>query len=370
MASSPPIRESWAGCTTTCCTHQAPYFDSDGLLYTFTGTANTISGSIQGDGVSTVNLFYYTGYYSEEYYNSTTYSTYGDTVGSFSLVSDGGVSGAAGGNVLSATCGYTGTRFVNVPAQLGFCYSISNTLTTSPYLPWTVYGSGVFSVYSNSLSTGILEQSVQYPGLVIFAATLNRTIWAQGNGGVTQQFTLSAPNTYNGNDNILQPSGNSVPFISLHGVGFQSTTPIVGVTGTTSTVLGGTTGSLMYLNLNDWVTSLPRGYWHHRGGSAIERRRDRPTDFHYGGQLRWARYPHDLHLLRPHTPCWCDVVQLAGHLVLLLLLHWLRPPRHQLVHRHHRHHHHRRVHRHHCQRPTGPGGTEDHRQPSVDYGQW
>ena len=238
---------------------QAPYFDSDGLLFTFTGTAQTIMGPVAGDGVNTLNVFYDTGFYQEEYYSASDFSTGGDSVGSFNLIADSGVSGATGGNVLSAQCGYTGATFANQQATYGFCYAVSNTLTTSPYLPWTVYGQGTLSVYTNSYSTGILQQSAEYPGFQAYAGTLNRTIWAQGNGPVSQQFTLTAANLYNGNDNIIQTSTVSPALVSLHGLSFVSTSAVVGVTGTTTTVSGTTPGSLMYINLNGWVSPAPAG---------------------------------------------------------------------------------------------------------------
>ena len=243
----------------------APYLDSDGIVFNFAGTANSIGGPVQGDGVNTVNIFIDTGFFQEEVYTTSNFTLYNDVVGatqqSFQLVNDGGSSGASG-SVLSSCGVSTSSVFTNTITTFGFCYAISNTLSTSPYLPWAVVASGSVTVYSNSYSTGLYQQSAENPGYLIQSGSGTRTMYsATYPGGVTQPITVSPVNTYNTNDNIIQPqtvpwgTNPAYPLLSLHGITFTvgNGVPVALPQGNVTTI----SGPLNYLTVVGWQSPAP-----------------------------------------------------------------------------------------------------------------
>ena len=242
----------------------APYFDSDGLVYNFAGTAQTIQGPVSGDGVATINIFVYTGFFQEEFYTTTDFSVYGDVVGptaqSFQLVQDSGSTGNTGA-VLSKCGVSTSSVFTSATMTFGFCYAISNTLSTSPYLPWAVVTSGTFTVASNSFSTGLYQQSAEYPGYLIQSGTGTRTVYSATSATPqTQTITVLPVNSYNTNDNILQPAAAvyppnpAYPLLSLHGISFSTgTSPVALPQGTVNTIFG----PLNNLTLVGWQSPSP-----------------------------------------------------------------------------------------------------------------
>ena len=243
----------------------APYLDSDGLVYNYAGTANTAYGPVSGDGVGAINIFIYTGFFQEEFYTATDFSVYGDVVGpnaqSFSLVSDSGASGNSG-SVLSQ-CGVdTTTVFTSTTQTFGFCYAISNSLSTSPYLSWAVVASGTFTVVSNSYSTGLYQQDAEYPGYQITSGSGTRTVYSAAmSTPQTQTITMLPVNSYNTNDNILQPqkaaygANPAYPLLSLHGISFTTGAgvPVLLPQGNVTTIYG----PLTNLTLVGWQSPAP-----------------------------------------------------------------------------------------------------------------
>ena len=75
-----------------------------------------------------------------------------------------------------------------------YCYFQQNTLATSPYLPWSVYSAGTFSINVNTAAqTG-----------VVTAVTGFREVYVQGKALQTNQILgVNAPDVYGSNDNLL-----------------------------------------------------------------------------------------------------------------------------------------------------------------------
>jgi hypothetical protein len=232
---------------------QPPYLDPDGLLLHFTGTAWTATGPISGDGANVINMFYWYAY-QEEWYSNQQYSVYGDVVGNFGLVQDNGAAAAAG-TVLQSQCGVTpGSTFANTYATYAFCYTIQNTMSTSPYLPFIVQASGTWTIVSNSNTTGWLQQTVEYPGSLVVSLTGTRTVYVQGKAAQTQQLTLAPIQSYLANDNIVQASPPY--FVSYHALVMQTTggPPIYAA----GPILNGT-GTVNYIALTSLISPLPYG---------------------------------------------------------------------------------------------------------------
>ena len=229
-----------------------PYLDADGLLLTFSGTAVTVDGPITGDNTLVFNFFWWY-QYQEEAYDAGTFNIIGsqDAIGqTLGLVQD---SGASASTILQGTCGYNPTAtFQNQYQYIPFCYTTTNTLTTSPYLGWSVQMTGTLKVISNSMTTGWQGQFAEPPGFLVVDARGTRTIYQGGNAAVTSQITgVAAPNTYNGNDNIIDNITSSGPFLDAnapHSISFiMSAAPIFAA--------GTVPGNTQYVNVNGFTTT-------------------------------------------------------------------------------------------------------------------
>ena len=85
-----------------------------------------------------------------------------------------------------------------------FCYSISSTLPSSPYLPFAILAVGTLNV--SSLTSDSVWNSSQ-AGHLVYDAVGSRSIVAQGQQPVARSITgIAAVNSYQWNDNELQLS--------------------------------------------------------------------------------------------------------------------------------------------------------------------
>ena len=97
-----------------------------------------------------------------------------------------------------------------------FCYTLEQTLTTSPYLQWSVVTQGTLNV-STTPSSSIWYANAT--GYAVLGATGTRTIYSQGLTASTVSITgVASPNTYGWNDNLIQLTS---PYLSsYHSVSF------------------------------------------------------------------------------------------------------------------------------------------------------
>ena len=182
----------------------APYIDTEGLLFQYNGTsAYNIFGPVPYapiDHLLLGNLTAGQGYIDEEiieivYTNQTNqiwFVYHPEYYGQMVLVQDGGVSGAAG-TVAQQYCGAPPTITVN------FAYSITNTLASSPYGPWTIYVTGTMTV-SNIFQSGAHGGGAGY---VVIGATGTRTLSYQGKTVSNNILGVAPNNTWALNDNIV-----------------------------------------------------------------------------------------------------------------------------------------------------------------------
>ena len=240
----------------------SPYFDWDGILLTFSGTAMTVDGPVTGDSTLVFNYFWWY-QYQEEAYDANVWNIIGaqDAIGTvFAAANDGG---ASANSILSAStasngCGYSPTAtFQNQYQYIPFCYTITQTLSTSPYLPWSVSVTGTLQVVANSMTTGWQGQYAEPPGYLVVGASGTRVIYQGGKAAVTSTIVgLAAPNTYNGNDNVMNAISGGGPYFdpsAPHGLTFIMSAQPVFAAGTAP-------GNMMYVNINNYTT----------GGSALQ----------------------------------------------------------------------------------------------------
>ena len=153
------------------------------------------------------------GYTEQIIYSITNTTAYSELLlyGSVGIVADNGASAATGTIQQSACQQPTYT-------QMQFCYTITNTLTTSPWLPWTVSVSGLMNV-STFYTPG--EYGVAQPsGYLVQSITGTRTMQWQGKTSTRNIVGVAPINAYNYNDNIINLAS---PFLarSYHSVSFM-----------------------------------------------------------------------------------------------------------------------------------------------------
>ena len=215
--------------STSWSTPPSPYIDTEGLLYQYAGgPAYMIFGQVPDapiDHLLAGNFTAGQGYIDEEIIevvytpqtNQIWFVYHPEYYGAMMVVADGGVSGNAG-TVAQQYCAAPVTMTFN------FCYTIANTLATSPYGPWSIYVSGTLIV-NTSWTTGEYSTSAN-PGYIVVGATGTRTIVTQGKT-TTVSITGVAPlNSYNFNDNVLR-LGTPALDTALHGVTFTLSGPAV-----------------------------------------------------------------------------------------------------------------------------------------------
>ena len=140
-------------------------------------------------------------------------------------------------NGASAIAGTTLQSYCNQPKYMlySFSYSLTQTMTTSPYLPWNVFVTGYLNV-----STVSGQYWTGGPGYQVVGAVGTRTIQFANKVVTNNIIGLAPPKTWQSNDNLINLGA---PFLSpqhvlsfqLDGVANFATGPIPGVTGTNST---------------------------------------------------------------------------------------------------------------------------------------
>ena len=125
--------------------------------------------------------------------------------GTASVVADGGVS-ASTGTAITSQCKapVTGERF-------SFCYQITNTLQTSPWLTWQVYVSGwmwISPIYTSGEYGSNPNETIYWANGIVSSAfqvinmTGTRTVQFQGKTSTQQIIGVAPINGYNYNDNV------------------------------------------------------------------------------------------------------------------------------------------------------------------------
>ena len=239
----------------------APYLSAGGLVYSVQGSLGDfetyLSPTVSGTGLAETNvgrIWYDEGgavfggsspwnYYDESLFNvSSPYVDangavtgdlwyYIDLTGPYNnvqVIKDGGASALAG-TALQTYCNQPQYQLYS------FSYSLTQTLTTSPYLPWNVYVTGYLNV---SMVSG--QYWTGGPGYQVVGIVGTRTIQYAGKTVTNKIIGLAPPKTWASNDNLINLGA---PFLSpvhvltyqLDGVANFATGPIPGVSGINST---------------------------------------------------------------------------------------------------------------------------------------
>ena len=185
------------------------FVDQQGILYQLNGADVTV-GSLN-PLAPVARLFYDTvrpaNAYVEETITSLNVTNGNLTAGGYvnlnggkmMLVNDAGASAAAG-TVGSTSCGEPAVK------QFSFCYSVTNTLATSPWLSWTVTTSGWVNV-STLYTTGVFglaagRTTIAY-GYQVVGMRGTRTIRYQDKTSTQNIIGVAPVNSYNFNDNVM-----------------------------------------------------------------------------------------------------------------------------------------------------------------------
>lgn len=141
-----------------------------------------------------------------------------------------------------------------------FCYTITNNLSTSPYLPFAIQVSGTLNLdTADGLTQGYVEtyyyyfpSSIAY-GYLVTNATGTRKIYYQGNPTphVESIINIAPVMTYFANDNIINISP---PYFDnmVHGLTFIMNTSVVWATGPDI-------NNYTYVNINNFTKPLALG---------------------------------------------------------------------------------------------------------------
>ena len=139
-------------------------------------------------------------------------------------------------------------------ALYSFCYSVVNSLSSSPYLPFSFYAQGTLNV-SSTLGTSYWGASYG-SGYQVVGATGQRTYQTQGQAAVTNNIVGVAPlNGYAFNDNLLQVTGSA--FTAYHSLSLQLDSTVQFAAG--PAVGPSSLSGSPYLNLLNYTAQLAAG---------------------------------------------------------------------------------------------------------------
>ena len=240
----------------------APFLSSGGLVYSVQGALGDfetfLSTTVVGSGLAETNvgrLWYDEGgatfggsppynYYDESLFNVSSPNVgangavngsdlwyYIDLTGPYNnvqVIKDGGASALAGTAVQT---------YCNQPTYelYAFSYVMTQTLTTSPFLPWSVFVTGYLNV-----STTSGQYWTNGPGYKVQGIVGTRTIQVGGKTYTNKIVGLAPPKTWNSNDNLINlgaPYLNSVHVLTyvLDGPAYFGSGAIPSVFGANST---------------------------------------------------------------------------------------------------------------------------------------
>ena len=140
-------------------------------------------------------------------------------------------------------------------ALYSFCYSIVQSLQTSPYLPFSIYVQGTLNV-STTLTTSVWGSSIG-AGYQVVGATGTRAIQVQGKPLTTANIIDVAPvQAYSWNDNLINPTSAAALF-GYHTLSFQLDTTAVFAAG--PAVSSVSPSGTAYFNIQNYSTPVALG---------------------------------------------------------------------------------------------------------------